>query len=64
MSNTFKHKDKGKFKNRVIKYSEVCESTKMMFDRHNSEYPEDKQRQLGIKEKIAEKELKAEINER
>lgn len=63
MSNTFKHKDKGKFHNRVLKYNEVCDSTKNMWDRHNSEYSEDKERRLQIKEKIAEKELKIELKE-
>lgn len=63
MSNTYRHKDKGKFHNKVLNYNEVCESTKNMWDRHNSEYGEDKERQLQIKEKIAEKELKTEIKE-
>lgn len=63
MSNTYRHKDKGKFHNKALKYDEVCESTKNMWDRHNSEYGEDKERQLQIKEKIAEKELKTEIKE-
>ena len=61
MSNTYRHKDKGKFHNKLLKYNEVCESTKNMWDRHSSEYGEDKERQLQIKEKIAEKELKEEV---
>lgn len=62
MSNTYKHKDKGKFHNKVIKYDEVCSSTKNMFDRYNSDFGEYKGRQLQIKEKIAEKELKQQKN--
>jgi hypothetical protein len=62
VSNTYKHKDKGKFYNKVIKYDDVCESTKNMWDRYNSDFGEDKERQLQIKEKIAEKELRAEVD--
>lgn len=61
MSNTYKHKDKGKFHNKVIKYNDVCESTKNMFERHNSDFGEDRERQLQIKYKIAEKEMKEEV---
>ena len=61
MSNTRKHKDQGKFHNKILKADEVCESTKQMWDRHNSDFGEYKERQLQIKDKIAEKELKEEI---
>lgn len=61
MSNTHKHKDQGKFRNKILKADEVCESTKQMWDRHNSDFGEDKERQLQIKEKIAEKEMIQEI---
>ena len=61
MSNTFKHKGKGIFKNTDTPIDEIHKSTLLMFERHNSEYGEDKERQLQIKEKIAKKELKKEI---
>lgn len=61
LSNTFKHKDKGKYHNKIIKYNDVCDSTKNMWDRHNSDISEDKQELFKIKSKIAEKELKQQI---
>lgn len=61
MSNTFKHKDKGKYHNKVLKYNDVCDSTKNMWDRHNSDISEDKQELFKIKNKIAKKELKIEL---
>lgn len=61
MSNTFKHKGQGKFKNTDTPLNKIDKSTLLMWDRHNSDYGEDKERQLYIKEKIAEKEMKEEI---
>ena len=63
MSNTFKHKGQGKFKNTDTPLNKINKSTQLMWDRHNSDYGEDKERQLYIREKIAEKELKTEIKE-
>ena len=63
MSNTYKHKGQGKFKNTDIPLNKINKSTQLMWERHNSDYGEDKERQLYIKEKIAEKELKTEIKE-
>lgn len=61
MGKNFKHVDKGKYRNKVLKYDDVCDSTKNMFERHNSDISEDKQELFRIKNKIAEKELKEEI---
>jgi hypothetical protein len=47
MSNTYKHKDKGKYHNKVLKYNDVCEATKNMWDRRNSDISEDKQNILA-----------------
>ena len=58
MSRTFKHKGQGKYKNTDTPIDKIHKSTLLMWDRHNSDYPENKQRQLEIEEKIAEKELK------
>ena len=33
MSNTHKHKEKGKFNNKIITYEETSESTKQMWNR-------------------------------
>jgi hypothetical protein len=61
MSNTYKHKGAGKYKNTDIHISRIHKSTTLMWDRHNSDFGEDKERQLDIKEKIAEKEMKEEV---
>jgi hypothetical protein len=61
MSNTYKHKDKGKYQNKVLKYNDVCDATKNMWDRHNSDISKDKQKIFKIKSKIAEKELKTKL---
>jgi len=63
MSDTFKHKGQGKFKNTDTPLNKIDKSTQLMWDRHNSDYGEDKERQNYIKEKIAEKEMKQEIKE-
>ena len=37
MSDTKKHKDQGKFHSGVLDSTEVCESTKQMWNRHNGD---------------------------
>jgi hypothetical protein len=61
MSNTYKHKGQGLFKNTDTSLEKIHKSTQRMWDRHNSDFGEDKERQLQIKERIAEKELKQQI---
>lgn len=61
MSNTKKHKDQGKFHNDVLKADEVCESTKLMWDRHNNDFGEFRKRKRNKQDKIAEKELKEQL---
>lgn len=62
MSDTFKHKDKGKFHNKILKYDEVCESTKQMWDRRNCEWGEFRKVKKDLIDKIAEKEMKNTID--
>lgn len=61
MSNTYKHKGAGKFKNTDTPINKIHKSTLLMWDRHNSDFGEDKERQLQIKDKILDKEMKEEI---
>jgi len=61
MSNTKKHKDKGKFHNDVLKADEVCDSTKLMWDRHNNDFGEFRKRKKDLEDKIAEKEMLEEV---
>ncbi len=61
MSKTWKHKDKAKFKNKILKYSDICDSTKYMFERHNSDISEDKENFFRVQEKILKNELKLEL---
>lgn len=61
MSNTKKHKDQGKFHNDVLKADEVCDSTKLMWDRHNNDFGEFRKRKKDKQDKIAEKELKEQL---
>lgn len=61
MANTYKHKDQGKFHNKILKSDEVCESTKRMWERHYSDRGEFRVAKKELEEKIAEKELKTEI---
>lgn len=62
MSNTFKHKDKGKFNNELLE--ELPRDLKNMFDRHNNDWGEFRKAKKDLIDKIAEKELKTQINER
>lgn len=61
MSNTKKHKDQGKFHNDVLKADEVCESTKLMWDRYNNDFGEFRKRKKDKQDKIAKKELKEQL---
>ena len=62
MSNTFKHKDKGKFNNGLLE--ELPRDLENMFDRHNNDWGEFRKAKKDLIDKIVEKELKTEINER
>lgn len=61
MSDTKKHKDQGKFHNKILDAEEVCESTKRMWDRHNNDFGEFRKRKKDIQDKIAEKEFKKDL---
>ena len=62
MSNTKKHKNKGKFNNGLLE--ELPRDLEKMFDRQNNEWGEFRKAKKDLIDKIAEKELKTEINER
>ena len=62
MSNTFRHKDKGKFNNGLL--DKIPTDLEKMFDRQNNEWGEFRKAKKDLIDKIAEKELKTEINER
>ena len=62
MSNTKKHKDKGKFNNGLLE--ELPRDLEKMFDRHNNDWGEFRKAKKDLIDKIAEKELKTQINER
>lgn len=62
MSNTKKHKDQGKFHNKILKASEVCQSTKKMWDRHNGDLGEYRKTKKLLKNKILERDMKQEID--
>ena len=59
MSNTKKHKDKGKFNNGLLE--ELPRDLEKMFDRWNWDVGEFRKAKKDLKEKIAEKELKKQI---
>lgn len=59
MSNTKKHKDKGKWNNGVIE--EIPTNLQNMFDRHNNECGGFRKAKKELQDKISEKELKTEI---
>lgn len=61
MSNTFKHKDKGKFNNGLLE--ELPRDLENMFDRHNNEWGEFRKAKKDLIDKIAEKELKNQIKD-
>ena len=60
MSNTKKHKDKGKFNNGLLE--ELPRDLEKMFDRWNWDVGEFRKAKKYLKEKIAKKELKRQIN--
>ena len=62
MSNTFRHKDKGKFNNGLL--DKIPTDLEKMFNRQNNEWGEFRKAKKDLIDKIAEKELKTEINER
>ena len=59
MSNTNKHKNKGKFNNGLLE--ELPRDLENMFDRHNFDIGEFRKAKKDIEDKIAEKEMKQEI---
>ncbi len=62
MSDTFRHKDKGKFNNGLL--DKIPIDLENMFNRHNNYWGEFRKAKKDLIDKIAEKELKTEINER
>ena len=60
MSNTKKHKNKGKFNNGLLE--ELPRDLENMFDRHNNDWGEFRKAKKYLKEKIADEELKRQIN--
>ena len=61
MSNTKKHKDKGKFNNGLL--DKIPTDLENMFNRRNSDWGEFRKAKKDLKEKIAEKELKRQIKD-
>ena len=59
MSNTKKHKDKGKFNNGLLE--ELPRDLEKMFDRWNWDVGEFRKAKKDLEDKIAEKELKRQI---
>ena len=62
MSNTFRHKDKGKFNNGLL--DKIPTDLENMFNRHNNDWGEFRKAKKDLIDKIAEKELKTELHER
>ena len=62
MSDTFRHKDKGKFNNGLL--DKIPTDLENMFNRHNNYWGEFRKAKKDLIDKIAEKELKTEIIER
>lgn len=61
MSNTHKHKNKGKFNNGLL--DKIPSDLENYFDRSNNDWGEFRKAKKNLKNKIAEKELKTEIKE-
>ena len=59
MSNTFRHKDKGKFNNGIL--DKIPTDLENMFDHQNNEWGEFRKAKKDLIDKIAEKELKTQI---
>ena len=62
MSNTFRHKDKGKFNNGLL--DKIPTDLENMFKRQNNDWGEFRKAKKDLIDKIAEKELKTELYER
>lgn len=62
MSDTFRHKDKGKFNNGLL--DKIPTDLENMFNRHNNYWGEFRKAKKDLIDKIAEKELKTELYER
>ena len=60
MSDTKKHKEKGKFNNGLLE--ELPRDLENMFDRHNNDWGEFRKAKKDLEEKIADEELKRQIN--
>ena len=56
MSNTKKHKEKGKFNQGVLDYDETDKSFQDWCDRQNNEYGKNRKKKKKLKEKIIDKE--------
>ena len=61
MSDTKKHKNKGKFNNGLLE--ELPRDLENMFDRHNNDWGEFRKAKKDLKEKIADEELKRQIKD-
>ena len=61
MSNTKKHKNKGKFNNGLLEG--LPRDLENMFDRHNNDWGEFRKAKKDLKEKIADEELKRQIKD-
>ena len=59
MSDTFRHKDKGKFNNGLL--DKIPTDLENMFNRQNNEWGEFRKAKKDLIDKIAEKELKTQI---
>ena len=60
MSDTFRHKNKGKFNNGLLE--ELSRDLEKMFDRCNWDVGEFRKAKKDLEEKIADEELKRQIN--
>ena len=61
MSDTFKHKNKGKFNNGLIE--KLPNDLENMFDRHNNDWGEFRKAKKDLIDKIAEKEIKKQLKD-
>ena len=61
MSDTFRHKDKGKFNNGLLE--ELPRDLENMFDRHNNDWGEFRKAKKDLEDKIADEELKRQIKD-
>ena len=59
MSNTYKHKNKGKFNNGLLE--EIPTDLGNLFDRLNNDWGEFRKAKKDLEDKIAEKEMKEEV---